>query len=505
MTEPRPSRPPFLMPLIGLAVFLAAALTLALLYRPPPRRTAATEAAASALPQPSAKVELEVTDVASATAWIDVASPEKVREALFANAWLKEVINTPLGQGFLGGWGAFLGSKGEDLKASFRGAVLNLVAEELLGDPFRVAWLSTRGQPGVPVIIVEEAGASAKAAFDAIDGVARRGVFTAKGCPKPDGAAPAPEEGLEVVRWLLAEHSVFAALRGDKLVLGRQPKAVLQGLCAPLPARSTTPATDLAVVIDAQRLGREGQLLAHALGLEKEVALTFRVEGNAFKPAGFAGKLTARHFGRGSLAGSLQKLLPADVPVLLALNVELPETLDRPNLKTFLDGTPTGALVGRQIALAWWPTGDRGLLTEVAIAWSRPEDEAALAQIFSGPNTFDRGQLCGHLVLASTPELFGRMKKTCEGGEPSFANAAPAILQGFAAPSSIALGVHLGKLLSDLTVDGYHFDESAASDSLKKPLPPEIEDARRALQGLPYVGFRGLAEGGALVGGGFKS
>ncbi len=515
MTEPN-SRPPWLLPLAGLGVFLAVTVFLALIY--PQREPSKTPVkfvinpGVSGAPDPNAKVALEVKEVAEATAWVDVAAPGKVKEALFANPWLQDVLKQPLGQGFLGGWGPFLGSRGEDLKGSFKGAVLDLVAGQLLTDPFRVAWLSTQGGPGLPVVLVENAGASATSAFRALEAVARRGGFTAKQCPgapEPvEGAAapaPAPEE-IEISRWLLAEHSVFAGLRGGRMVLGRQPKAVLQGLCAPQSPLATAAGADVALAVDLANLGRDGQTLAHALGLQGPLALSFQVDGNTFKPTGLSAKLASARFGRATLSSELLKLIPGEVPVVLALNVALPERLDEASLKAFLAGKPTGAQLARQIAIAWHPRGDRNLPPEVAIAWGRAEDAPALAKLFSGPNPLASGTHCGHAVLASSAELLARMAQACEGKVPNLAHAAPAVVGGLAAPSSVTLGVDLGKLLSQLTSDGF-LSETPASPKqpLPKGLPPELDSARRVLEALPYVGFRGVAEGGALVGGGFRS
>ena len=60
------------------------------------------------------------------------------------NTWLKEQLKKPLGQGFAGGWAAFFGSTGEDLEASFKGAVFDVVAGQLLDSPFRALWFVRR-------------------------------------------------------------------------------------------------------------------------------------------------------------------------------------------------------------------------------------------------------------------------------------------------------------------------------------------------------------------------
>ena len=64
------------------------------------------------------------------------------------------------------------------------------------------------------------------------------------------------------------------------------------------------------------------------------------------------------------------------------------------------------------------------------------------------------------------------------------------------------MGVNLGKLLSGLLVEGHLGGRGKPPTGA---LPPEIEEARRRLEELPYMGLRGLVEGVALVPGGFRS
>ncbi|HEX8539414.1 MAG TPA: hypothetical protein VF664_18255, partial [Cystobacter sp.] len=74
--------------------------------------------------------------------WVDVYTPGEVREALTGNAWLQEQLRKPLGQGFVGGWAAMLGTRSEELGLGFKGAVFELLAGQLLSAPFRVVWFS---------------------------------------------------------------------------------------------------------------------------------------------------------------------------------------------------------------------------------------------------------------------------------------------------------------------------------------------------------------------------
>jgi hypothetical protein len=161
----------------------------------------------------------------------------------------------------------------------------------------------------------------------------------------------------------------------------------------------------------------------------------------------------------------------------------------------------------RQVAMVWTPRGDAEKPSEVALLWGRPEDAAALGQLFSGPNRMQTATLCGHHVLASTPEVLARLRKACEGKGPNLLNAAAPVVQGLRAPSSVSFGVNTGRLLGGLLADGYWSQVTQADPKKPQPraAPPEIEAARRDLETLPYVGLRGTVDGNKLVPGGFGS
>ena len=67
-------------------------------------------------------------------------------------------------------------------------------------------------------------------------------------------------------------------------------------------------------------------------------------------------------------------------------------------------------------------------------------------------------------------------------------------------PVSIGVGLNAGVILSRLLGEAYAADPDAA-----KRQAPEIDSARRLLEELPFLGFRGAAQGQALVPGGFRS
>lgn len=512
-------RPIWVKPLLGLIAFLAVTITLAVLkgettsstgaaWKPSPAGGPQASvpipppngAAAMGLPDASAPVKLEVpAEKVQPTVWVDVKSPAKVREALFANEWLQTTLKHPLGQGFAGPWAAFLGSKGDELKASFSGTVLSLLSEQLLSGPFQVVWF---GPSAPPVVVVHDPGSVAEAAYEGLDSVARRGVFTAPSCPGESGG-----EQIEVVRWLLAEHAVYAATRSGRMVLGRQPSAVLNGLCAELPPMSEATA-DLEVAFAAEEVGRDLQAFAHALGLGRVIRLQLEAQKATLVPKGLAavvaqpGRLDAA-----ALSEDLLKAVPEATPVLLMLQMKLPKELDADSLKAFWKAPgKAGPVLTRQVAVLWSPRGDRNLPTELALLWSRPEDGAALEKVFTGGNALVTRTVCKQLAIASSEEVLRQLEAACAGKVPNALHAAPAVLAGLRAPASVSFGVNLGRLLSQLTLDGYW---SEAGVNLKSPLPkaapPEIEQARTDLGLLPFLGFSGSAQEKTWVPGGFRS
>lgn len=456
-------------------------------------------------PAPSKPLELEVLpDEIAPAVWVDVHAPQRVRQALMQNAWLREQLDKPLGQGFAGGWRAFFGSSGEDLNAAFKGAMLDVVTQQLLDTPFRLAWLSGQGRVGTPAVILPKASPATLAAFEALEKSVRRGEAVAQVCP--GGEVQVPEGGLKVGRWLVAEQALWAGRMGNRLVLARHPLVVIQGLCLEEVELKPTEGVDVEVGVDPELLGRESQLLAHVLGLDEDTRLQFAVEGNRLVARGIAGQLEGEpRLDSAPLSDDLLRLVPEETPVLLALQLKLPQDMGPQSLQAWLAGEGKGPTLTRQVALLWTPRGDAALPTEVAIAWGRTEDAPALAQLFSGNNPLVSADLCKHRVLASSQEVLARMRKACEGKSPNLLNAAAPVVQGLRAPTSVAFGVHTGRLLGLLAMDGYRSEAPASPKSPIKAAPPEVEAARRDLESLPYIGLRGTVQGDKLVPGGFGS
>ncbi|KFA92555.1 hypothetical protein [Archangium violaceum] len=459
-------------------------------------------------PAPGKPGQMQVpTEPVRPALWVDVYAPGKVREALTGNAWVKEQLQKPLGKGFAGGWAPFLDTRGEELGAGFKGAVFDVVAGQFLAAPFRMVWFSGENRAGTPAIIVPEPGNTTMAAFDSMSQVVRRNELTAATCPGGEGEAPS--EGFTLQRWLIAEQALWAARTDDKLVFGRHPAVVLQGLCEGHLDLEAPQGVDVEVGFAPEPLGREAQLLTHVMGMANGIRLQFAVEGNRLVGRGISGPVADEpRLDSAPLSDELLKLIPEETPVLLALQLKLPEQLDKDSLKAFWSGKGAAVpLRTRQVAMVWTPRGDSELPTEVALLWGRPEDAAALGQLFSGPNRMESSTLCGHHVLASTQDVLARLRKACEGQGPNLLNAAAPVVQGLRAPGSVSFGVNTGRLLGTLMADGYWAQVREAGSSKPQPraAPPEIEAARRDLETLPYMGLRGTVDGNRLVPGGFGS
>lgn len=470
------------------AAALALALAGAVLLR---ARTRAPHRAADQRPP----LPLQLGDAAPRPAvWVDVGDPERAWKAIRASAWVRRVLSEPLGQGFSGGWSAFLGTRGADLADAFEGTVAELVGSRLLSDPMRVVFYGGPEATGAAVVLVPQAGSSARAAFDVLDGAARSGRYEASRCPGDKADLP---EKLVVSRWLVADHAVFAGRRADAMALAKNPVAVAQALCAAPPALRLAP-PEVAVSFAPDALGREAQLGAALLGLGPAPRLLFEVEGDRLAPRGIAGELSEpERLVAAAPPEALLRLVPGDAGLVLLATVNLPPRLDRASLREHLARRPAGPLLPRTVALVWNPRAGRA--TEVALAW--PERDAAeLEDAFTGPNRMERRRACGHLVLASSGGLATAMERACAGLAPSILNAAPAVAAGVRQPMSLAVNLNLGQVLSQLLADA-----RAGERPSGQPSSPEIESARRLLEELPCIGLRGVAKGGALVPGGFRS
>jgi hypothetical protein len=501
------------------AAVLAAAIAFKLLHKGGGNASQEAYASAGAPGGSTQVVKLDVPDSPGVpAAWVEVYEPAKVWSVLRENAWIKQALAEPLGEGFLGSWTAFLGSRGEDLKASFKGEVATFAAEKLLGDPFRLVWYGGQTVSGAPAAVVPNPGHASRAAFAALTEAVGRGGLQAERCPvtpdegkagddKKDSKGKERQDGKPIViqRWLVAEHAVYAGSSDDRIVISRQPLAVLHGLCA-LPPPATRPqGTDLELVLSKDGFGVDAAALGELVGLGPALRLGFSVEQAALVPRGIAGELAKP--GRLATAAPPEKLLssiPEQTGVIMTLALQLPADLSNESLEGVFKGAAPGAGATRQVALIWNPRAGENAM-ELALLWASPaaqarSDKQALEGIFSGPHQLQRREVCGYQALGSTTGLLDRMARACAGKEPSVLNGAPSVKAGLLAPASVGLGVNVGKVLSGLATDAFRAERTEA-----RTPPPEIESARRLLEALPFMGLRGVAQEKALVPGGYKS
>ena len=236
-----PSRKPLIVAAVG-GVIVVVVAAVALLRDPPKGDdvvvdTAAVSVAADGrplIPAYDTKEPLSIMQVELPATWIDVSSPQALRSLLTENAWLKGVTSSPLGRGFLGSWGAFFGSSNEDLGLSKLGQGLlgDMVAERLLTQPMRLTWFS--GSSGTPALVVPKPSSALTSTVATLTATMQRGGFLLDQCPG-EPAVTDDKQKLSIVRWIVADHTVFVAVGRDRLVVARNQDTAANALCSPLP------------------------------------------------------------------------------------------------------------------------------------------------------------------------------------------------------------------------------------------------------------------------------
>lgn len=468
----------------------------------------------SGAPDQTAIVELPAPSAVYETAfWLDVLKPKPVHQALTQNPWVTETARQPVGRGFLGPWAVFFGTRGQDTKTRFDGLVLELFTGALLGNPYRVLWLTGEKSAHVPLVVVPEASDSALAALSTLVAAAGQGGFAPEGCQAEAeaeaGTTARPKADLDTIhRLVLGNQALFVARAGKRLVVSMRPHAVLLGLCLePIVLEAGANAVELGVALNQN--GRALQGLATVLGLGPQATLALGLDGAAFVPRGLVAELKSPgRLAAGALEESMLKLVPEPTSVFFTFALSLPERLDASMLKAQISGAATKApLVRRQLAVLWNPRGDAERSSEVAVIWSRLEDEPFLESILSKSHPLLQKRLCGHVVLASTPRLLNNLEATCSGSSPSVLSAAPLVAKGLKEPSSVGVSVNLGAMLSQLLLDGFTSDPASRRPAGSQATPPpEIEAARRQLEALPFLHWRAVVDDkGRLIPEGFRS
>ncbi|MBL8922788.1 MAG: hypothetical protein JNJ54_28320 [Myxococcaceae bacterium] len=445
--------------------------------------------------------------------WLSVANPRQVHQTLRSNAWLGKAMKDPVGQGFVAAWGGFFGTRGEDIGKAFSGAVADLVLDQVLGTPYRIVWYGGEGAKGAPAVIVPSPGGSAVTAFDTLVQVAASGGFDPPSCVKSAGAGADGGASAESIhRIVLADKIVFAAKLADRIVLAPRPQAAMLAMCHELSKGEPKAGVAVSLGFSLGASGRGTQSLGAVLGVGDVAELDFGVESDGFVPKGLGATLD----GPGRLAAvepsqDLLKAIPERSGVVLFLAVKLPKELTATALRDTLgaDGEdfkktrkewPAGD--PRQVAVVWNPRGNRN--TEVAVLWANVADEQALAGAMTkGNGALQAGKACSVLAYASTKELMADLQASCSGKKPSLMQAAQPVVKGLTQNASLALTVNLGRVLSQLTIDGWLSEHPTPNATTG---PQEIEAARKLLEELPTVGFRAtVGADGKVVSGGFRS
>lgn len=445
--------------------------------------------------------------------WLEVSDPKAVHQTLRSNAWLGKAMKDPVGQGFVAAWGGFFGTRGEDIGKAFSGAVSELVLDQVLASPYRVIWYGGEGAKGAPAILVPSPNAAAVTAFDTLVQVAAAGGFDPPSCVTSTGKTATGASNEAIHRVVLADKIVFAAKLGDRLVLAPRPQAAMLAMCRAL-EKDEAPAAGVAASLgfSLNASGRGAQSFGTVLGIGDVARLDFGVENGGFVPKGVGATVDSP----GRLAAvepsqELLKAIPERSGVVLFLAVTLPKELTATALRDTLGAEgedfnktrkawPPGA--PRQVAVVWNPRGNRN--TEVAVLWAQTDDEKALAEAMTkGNGALQQGRACNVLAYASTKELMAELQSACSGKKPSLLQSAQPVVKGLSQSTSLALTVNVGRVLSQLTIDGWLSEHPAPNATTG---PQEIEAARKLLEELPTLGFRAtVGADGKIVSGGFRS
>ncbi|MEW5849316.1 MAG: hypothetical protein AB2A00_10905 [Myxococcota bacterium] len=452
--------------------------------------------------------------LASPGMWIEVHDPQAVKAVWDRNAWAKEARESALGRGFLGSWAALLGSRAEDLKTQLKGALADVLLSEVLTRPFRVVWFKGHSSRGEPALIMDDPPSSARRVLEALKAVNSTEV-TAERCPaisdeepaaNPDGgpavivAAPVQPSGPFTMHTInIAQTRLWTAWRDNQLILGTGPSPVLTALCTTLPPMQQHDGLPLDVAVMPTNLGREPEVLSEVLGLGPVVRMGFAVVEDALAPRGlWGGVKTPGRLAEAAASENLMKLVPESTGVALLLNLRLPRELTREALLAAWKGAIPADAVARQVTMVMDPRADA---LEAALLWGRPEDKDALHALFSVDGGLVRGEACGHVILATSDGMLQRLEQTCAGKLPNMGHAAGPVVNGFKAPSAMQFSVHAGRVLWQLTEDGY----AQSGGRMGKDMSAEMKEAQRLLEALPVVGMKARLQGQALVGEGFRS
>jgi len=450
---------------------------------------------------------------------VEVHDPSAIKELWDNNAWAKDLRGSALGRGFLGRWAPLFGSKAEDLKTALKGALADILLTRVLTKPFQLIWFQGASAQGLPALVMPDAPSSATSVLEALGSVDGADITVASCPPVPDELEDGQDaDGGTIVRrkstftittptgpfklraYTIAESTFVAAQDGARLILGGSPGAVVTALCAPLPAMQPRSGVDLDLTLLADNLGREAELLTALLGVQGPLHLGFGVEKDTLAPRGISAALgNVVRLVDGAMGADMVKLIPEDTGITLLMNLKLPARIDGDSLGKALAAGPGADARVRQVAFIFNPSGSRAGVPAAALLWGRVEDAADLSALFGGATALASGTHCNHVILSTTADLLKDLETVCLGKSPSLAHASEPVVGGLQKPHALGVHVQPGRMLWNLTMDGY------VRAGRSGELSDEMKAAQQLLEALPFLGFRGRVGDAALTGEGFRS
>lgn len=484
--------------LIGLVVYAKMS------YVPRPGSERATQMSGAA----ALTTDVEVTEVpplAKAAIVLDLYDTSALAHVATSNAWLRDTIASPLGQGFWGAWLGVFGTRGADFGGHFSGTLFEAGVKAIEGELTRIVWFTQGSASSAPALLIEKPSSSAKALFGGVAAAAARQTFHITSCPLPvvdpadEEAAKTPKkeptaaDKVDVVRWSLAGKSLYVTERNERIAVSSNADASLNAACGELPVRSSTPKSAMALQLLTQNMHRETQVLPKLLGLGEVIRFDVAVKGDTLEPLGIAGNVENARLANAAIDPKLLAVFAEDTPFVFAANVALPAKLASEALSAFY--ADSKGAVTRQVVVGWNPRGAGE--SDVLVAWSKADDAASLKALFTGAVWVDTA--CSTVVIASNKPALETARRVCNGKQPSLAHLAKPVVDHLGRDAAVNVSLQPGKLLSHLMLDAY-------KTSTKEPaLPPEIDDAQKRLEQLPFIGFAGALSGQTLVGAGYRS
>lgn len=425
---------------------------------------------------------------------IQVAEPNRVLFSVIHNSWVKEVMKTPLGKGFVGPWAGILETQGESVGAYFKGRLSQLLIDQLFAEP-RISLVYFNGGKisGQPALVFMNPSLKVLNAVDLIAQSSVQKVSQLRDCQ--GGELDEKELGSQAVTLKLAELKIaqvnlYAGISRDRVVLSSQRLSALQALCTEGQAYSKVGSHDIEVKLNPAAFGPESLRLAQLLGFKQAVHVSFTLNGEQLVPAGIGGELTKPAYLTNTTTPPPLGLIPASSAVSLMLSFNLPQVLNEANLQSYFEHKSV-PLKARQVWLLWEPTQVNEKSNGLAMIWSEPQDRAALEAIFSNGSGFQGEMICEQLVLSGGESLSHMLSQSCAGKIPTLKHLSPTLGEFLQKPAALRLSVQWGKLLSSLMMGAY----TASLESDTTPQAPIMQQSAALLEQLPLFNWSGVVEG----------